>query len=426
MITYEGRPADLEWTRGQFIDLCRWMFNGNCEHNFMLVYRDNCGQAHFAKAKNVRVDRRMTWAWETIIGKSKSKVGIGFYPSNERRMSRWGAIDFDAHDGGAGRARTFAFSALKELQRRPHRYLILGRSGSRGWHLFILTEEFHPVDEWSLFLKRITTRIGAPLRPGCCELFPNETSSGSWPYGIRAPGTWNPKTDQLGLIAFNSTGPLLEKVSALKGETKKEGEKSPFLYHSSRGRAGSHLNDSESFYSGDAADWQRTFAILHGGTRHEQLRQLVHTMLRQVGYPVARRNAKAQYVAARVQTRATLDEHLEEFDSLWAWNIGRWREELSPAELAAYDSLTSETERGLFRVLRNFARFAVEEHRKDFPFSIQHAASRLGVSFQHVSKLRQKFVRLGVIRQTCRARTNAAAARFSWCIPGLRAMDSRQ
>jgi hypothetical protein len=415
----EGRMVDEELTKGEFVELCRYLHNNNRAHEFMLVYRDDYNQPHFAKAKNARVERRVTWAWDTIIGKSKSKVGIGFYPSNEERTSRWGAIDFDAHDGDITRARAFGVSALEVLLRNPRLYLILGTSGSRGWHLFILTEEFYPIDEWTRFLKKLTTRIGAPIRAGCCELFPNETRFGSCPYGIRAPGTWNPKTDQLGLIAFNSTRPLLEKLSARKGERKKEGEKSPFLYHSSCGAAGAQLNDKTGFYSGGDADWQRKFAVLYTGTRHEQLRRLVHTVLRQVGYPVARHHAAAQYLAARVQPRATLAEHLEEFDKLWEWNMDRWREELSSEELAAYDSLKSEAECGLFRVLRNFARLAVGEHRHDFPFSIQHVALRLGVSFQHVSKLRQKFVPLGLIVETQRPRTNSKAARFRWCIPGL-------
>jgi hypothetical protein len=412
----EGRTADQEWTKRQFVELYRWLLNDNCEHDFMLVYRDHCGQPHFAKAKSARAERRITWAWETIIGKSKSKVGIGFYPSNEGRMSRWGAVDFDAHDGDAIRARTFAVSALAVLQRHPRLYLILGTSGSRGWHLFILTEEFYPVDEWTLFLKKLTTRIEAPIRAGCCELFPNETNPGSRPYGIRAPGTWNPKTDQLGLIIFNSTGPLLERLCAPKGEREKEREKSPFLYHSSCGATGAHLNDKERFYAGGNADWQRKFAIRHGGTRHDRLRQLVHTMLRQVGYPVARRNAEAQYLAACVQPRAMLAEHLEEFDELWNWNMGRWTEELSSEELAVHDSLASEIECDLFRILRNFARHAVEQGRPDFPFPIVHDSSRLGVSFQHISILRQRLVQKHVISQTAAAKPNSAAARFAWCL----------
>jgi hypothetical protein len=278
------------------------------------------------------------------------------------------------------------------LVRQPRLYLILTGSGSHGWHLFIFTAEFEQVDQWTLFLKRLTAEIGAPIRPGCCELFPNETSPGSRPHAIRAPGTWNPKTDQLGLIIFNSTGPLLDRLYAPREKPKKERENSPFLYPSSLEAAGAQLNDSKAFYSGGVGDWQARFAITHAGTRHEQLRQLVHAMSRQVGYPIARRNADAQYLAARAQPKATLSEHLEEFDSLWAWNLSRWREELSATELAAYDTLKSETERDLFRVVRNFARLALEQTQSDFPFPIQHVALRLGVTFQRVSQLRKASV----------------------------------
>jgi len=332
-------------------------------------------------------------------------------------MSRWAAVDFDAHDGGAERARAFALRALEVLVRHPQLYLILTGSGSHGWHLFILTAEFQQIDYWTLFLKRLTTEIGAPIRPGCCELFPNETTFGSSPYAIRAPGTWNPKTDRLGLIVFNSTGPLLERLCAAKEKPKKERENSPFLYPSSVEAAGAQLNDSKAFYCGGLADWQTRFAISHGGTRHEQLRQLVHVMSRQVGYRIARRNAEAQYLAARVQPKATLSEHLEEFDSLWQWNLRHCREELSGEELVAYDGLKSETERDLFRVVRNFARLALEQTQPDFPFPIQHVALRLGITFQRISQLRQNFCRMGLISETAPARTNASAARFRWCFP---------
>jgi hypothetical protein len=70
------------------------MLNGNGEHDFLLVYRGDDGQPHFAKAKKAQVNRRITWTWETIIGKAKSKVGIGFYPSDMRRMSRGPAWDW--------------------------------------------------------------------------------------------------------------------------------------------------------------------------------------------------------------------------------------------------------------------------------------------------------------------------------------------
>jgi len=329
----EGRPADREWTKPQFLTLCHFMLNGNGEHDFLHAYRGADGQPHFAKAKKARVNRRITWAWETITGKAKSKFGIGFYPSDMKRMSRWAAVDFDAHDGGAERVRLHSERSRCWSGSRDY-YVILTGSGSHGWHLFILTAEFQQIDYWTLFLKRLTTEIGAPIRPGCCELFPKETTSGSYPYGIRAPGTWNPKTDQLGLIVFNSTGPLLERLCAAKEKPKKERENSPFLYPSSVEAAGAQMNDSKAFYCAGVADWQTRFAISHGGTRHEQLRQLVHVISRQAGYRIARRNAEAQCLAARVQPKATLSEHLEEFDSLWEWNLRHWRGELSGKNLS--------------------------------------------------------------------------------------------
>ena len=95
------------------------------------------------------------------------------------------------------------------------------------------------------------------------------------------------------------------------------------------------------------------------------------------------------------------------------------REELSPAELALHDSFTSTTERDLFRILRNFARLAARLNRPDFAFPLEHVASRLGVTFQYVSKLRRKFAAAGVISQMAAARVNSAATRFRWCVPGL-------
>ena len=62
----------------------------------------------------------------------------------------------------------------------------------------------------------------------------------------------------------------------------------------------------------------------------------------------------------------------------------------------------------------NFARLAVERGRPDFHFSIVNVCSRLGVSFQHISKLRQRLVEKHVISQTAAAKSNSAAARFAW------------
>jgi hypothetical protein len=404
----EGSRADRIWTRAEFLELCDLMRNDNPPHEFLHVYCDPDGVARFVKAKRAQADRRARWSWDTITGKANHKVGIGFYPSNSRGNSRWAAIDFDAHAGGAARAKAFAIAAFQILLSRPEFYLILTTSGSQGWHLFVFSAEFHPVENWVRLLKQVVDQIGAEIRSGLCEIFPNETRQGSRPHAIRAPGTWNPKTNQLGAIFFESIGSLLQK--------KEKKEVSPFLYHSSSEATAHHLNDSKprAFYCGGHKNWLDQFMITQAGTRHAQLRELVCCIFRQVGRQVARWMADAQHKAARFQPNATLSEHLEEFEEFWNWMIERWRFELSDCEQEIFFKLQTETERDLFRILKNFARYAEQKGELDFPFPIQHVADRLGVSFQYVSELRKRFVASCIILLTAPPIINRSAARFRW------------
>jgi hypothetical protein len=124
-----------------------------------------------------------------------------------------------------------------------------------------------------------------------------------------------------------------------------------------------------------------------------------------------------------VQPKATLAEHLEEFEQLWSWMTKQWRVELSPFEREVFARLGTEIECDLFRILRNFAHHARAQEAKDFPFSLQNVAERLDVSFQHVSKLRQRFIHRLIIAQTERAITNRSAARFQWCLQADHAPD---
>jgi hypothetical protein len=406
----EGSRADRILTREDFIRLCNLMRNDNPADEFLRVYCDSDGTAHFVKSKSAKVEQIITWSWDTITGRAKHKVAIGFYPWNSRGQSRWAAIDFDAHDGGAARAKALALTAFQILHGYPQFSLILATSGSEGWHLFAFSAEFHPVEDWIRLLKCVVDKIGAEIKTGICEIFPNETRNGSRPHAIRAPGTWNPKTNQLGAIIFTSIARVLQK------ERKKE--VSSFLYHSIDGAKTGQLNDSgsRSLYCGGHQNWLEQFAITQAGTRHEQLRALVYCIFRQVSHGVSRRMADAQYQAARAQPKATLADHLEELEQLWKWMTDQWRAELSDAERETYVLLGTEIECDLFRILRNFAQYACSQRTKDFPFPIQHGADRLGVSYQYVSKLRQRFVNSSIIVQTAPAITNRSAARFRWGI----------
>ena len=215
--------ADLIWTKNEFLALCRLMHNDNAETEFMHVYRDAAGRPRFVRSKRTLMHRRATWAWDTIVGRAKNNVGIGFYPCNPERMSRWGAMDFDAHDGSGKRARRLAISALKEVRRRElGLYTVLATSGSAGWHLFVFREVFQPIDHWTRLLKQVASCIGAKIMAGICEIFPQETrQTGALPYGIRAPGTWNPKTDEIGLIACSSVELILNSAHNKKKKKKR-------------------------------------------------------------------------------------------------------------------------------------------------------------------------------------------------------------
>ena len=74
-------------------------------------------------------------------------------------------------------------------------------------------------------------------------------------------------------------------------------------------------------------------------------------IFRQVGHLIARRLADEQYNAARIQPKAMLAEHLEEFEELWTWVTNQWRADLSDAEQETFTKLETETQRDLFRIL---------------------------------------------------------------------------
>src|SRR5262249_13854415 len=109
----EGSRADRIWTRNEFVQLCHLMRNGNPPDEFLRVYRDSEGAPHFVKSKSAKVEQIITWSWDTITERANHKVAIGFYPWNPGGQTRWGAIDFDAHDGGAARARPWRSQRFK-------------------------------------------------------------------------------------------------------------------------------------------------------------------------------------------------------------------------------------------------------------------------------------------------------------------------
>jgi len=405
------QKADLVWTKEEFLELCEHMLNGNPSNHFLMAYRDRTsGKAKFAKAKVCQMSDRAKWAWDSVIGRAKSPFGIGFYPSSENRRSRWAAMDFDAHDGGGERARDLALKAFHLLYRQPQLFVVLATSGSEGWHLFAFSRELHPVDEWARLLKQVVNWIGSEIRPGLCEIFPGGANGGIG-YGIRAPGTWNPKYGTFGLIAF-------ENVKSLLCQRERRERVNPFLARETHSGSSDEFPDRRKVdtFRGNWDEWRGDFAITLPRTRHAQLKALVLHTFRQVGREVARMNAGAQYAEAKASMEANATEHVAEFAELWKWAAEKWSCELSERERKFHDALSTENERDAFRIVRNFARLADMNGHPDFPFVRESVAHRLGVTGPGAAKIRDKLVRLGALTLTAHYVPNKSANRYRWVL----------
>jgi hypothetical protein len=386
----------------------------------MIPYRKEDGTAHFAKAKTARVDRRASWAWDTITGNAKKQASIGFYPRNADGKSHWAAMDFDGSDGhGDGddeSAREKALNAFRLLLRHSELFVVLCTSGSSGWHLFVFTRDLHPIEDWIRLLKQAAAMVGANIRKGECEIFPSDTR-GRIGYGIRAPGTWNPKHDTFSLIAFENVSSLLSAHrSQFALGTNEERKRVSLSSRSKDGVEGFDLTyrSERPLYRGEFDKWQGRFAITQPRTRREKLKAMADHIFRQVSQEVARRNAELQYNEKTVTTAATLSEHLQEFDELWDWWETQWLAELSESERKKFDALrTDSNDRAAFRIIKNFSQL-VNGPEDDFKIVAEHLATRLGVTLQTACNIRLRFCDSRILHQTATYVPQKLAARFRW------------
>jgi hypothetical protein len=400
-----AQRADVVWTKSDFLALCAHMANENDPSFFMIPYRDATGKAQFAKSRKPRCERHAIWAWDTITGKAKTRASIGFYPRNSHNASRWGAMDFDTHDGETDRAREWAFAAFQLLLRHPELFVVLATSGGGGWHLFIFSREFHHVEDWERLLKQAAAFIGADIKKGSCEIFPSETR-GSTGYGIRAPGSWNPKSDSFGLIAFENVAPLcLGKENLFRYMSTHEARSVEFTYCR-----------KARLYRGQKEHWREKFAITAPRMRRDKLKHLVEHIFRQVGYETALGNAELQYSEATVAPQSSIEEHRQDFKKLWSWFEDQWLLELTQAEREKLDILTTDNERSAFRIIKSFSRARRNDNEDDFKIQCESLGARLGITLQGAAKLRRKFESLGIIEKTRDCEPGKLAARFIWIL----------
>jgi hypothetical protein len=416
----EGQRADVVWTEGDFKALCGLMLNENPPNHFLRAWIDKAGKPQFAKAlTRHNAEWYAGWAWDTTIGKAKVQTSIGFYPSNEKKESRWAAIDFDAHNGEFDQARKWSLEAFQLLLRQPQLYLILCASG-KGYHLFIYTRELHPIGRWIPLLKQVCEWIGAPIADGSCEIFPNERAE-SQPCGraIRAPGVWNPKNNTFSLIEAETVGPLLEMLP--RTWSSGVGKVTNALPCNSSALS---LHESKGNYS--FTQWSAStrpivekilarYPIAQKGTRHGVLVQLVGHLSKKFGREAAQRIVEEHYRLNEENIRSARDVHLRDFTAAWEGMRKKLVSELSDAEKQAFDGLKTEHQREGFLIVYAFAGAAEHKKENDFLISQASLADRLSITRPGAGDVIRK-LRESVIAQTQAYVRQKQPARYRWLL----------
>ena len=329
----------------------------------------------------------------------------------------------DAHDGDRERARSIAAKLFAVARQDVQLLVVLASSGNGGWHLFLFTTEFRPCGQWTRLLRQIADMAGVQLAKGHVEIFPNDTR-GKIGYGIRAPGTWNPKTGRCGLIAFEtvSNSPLLLETAQLlsspkettslsaRGTTREEKTSSPSRENLP---LSSPSREILPLFRGEREQWATEFAITAPRQRHEQLTRLVGAAFRQCGRDVAEENARLQYEEAQPRPQSSLAEHLQEFGEAWQGMEREWIASLAPPERDLFDELTTPTEKSAFRIIESWSR-REGNNAQNFYINVEALARRLGMSLRGAGMLRQRFCKLGILTKISDYVPQKKSACFAW------------
>ncbi len=411
-LSWQPKPATAVWTQSEWTSLSEHLHNDNPATHFVMGFRDQQLCKKYVRSKRLEVQRAISWAWASIGRAPKSRLAFVPYARNDRQQSRWGGMDFDAHHGESERARQLAWAAFRVFLNLPDLAVILETSGSGGWHVWAITLDFHPVEEWVRLLSDVAATIGTIITDGVCEIFPHSAASVAFGKGMRAPGSWNPSTDRCNEIVWENTRTSLEPV--LSGKSKNVslignglGKHFPDIE-----RNFLSLSPSSSLYR--CQELLTKLSIRMPATRNQQLAALVGEVFHQVGHAVARQFALAQFRQKTVATQATETEHLDSFERLWQGLVGHWSNSLSIDERNIYDRLRTDNERDAFRIIRSYARKAKTDAQADFPIARDNLAERLGVSGKGAAWLRDKLVALGAITKTADYVPNKSSMRFRW------------
>jgi hypothetical protein len=409
LMSLQPRRANVVWTQSEWTALCEHLHNGNGATQFVMGFCDKDGCKKYVRSKKLLVHRGISWSWSSIAGSPKSRLAFVPYSTNDQQQSRWGGMDFDAHNGESDRARELALAAFRLLLNTPGLAVILETSGSGGWHVWAISPDFHSTSDWIRLLKSVAAGIGTVIVAGVCEIFPPDSLPSRYGKGMRAPGCWNPSTDKHNEIVWENCRTSLESV--LSGKSKISPLNSKGLER--------HFPDTKKETSFSVSLYRETellhkLGITTASSRNDKLSSLVGEVFHQVGRDMAQRLAVAQFRTKTTVTKADETEHMASFETLWAGLDDKWKATLSVLEREIFARLETDNERDAFRIVQSFGRKAQQDGTVDFPIVRDSLADRLGVTGNGAGWIRDKLARLEVIEKTANYVPNKSAARFKW------------
>jgi hypothetical protein len=179
-----------KYSPDQVRQLYEFLHNGNPQYRYVFGFRRKAEPIykHADRFKRLPVSKSIDWAIRTLggIGQIERRHCYVPLPNNPSGHSRWGGLDFDAHnEGELARASDLAIRAFLHVVDEPL-FTVLETSGV-GFKLWMIANEFRAVSWWATFLEGIVCAIGARPQSGVVELFPSRDPK---KYGCGAGSIW--------------------------------------------------------------------------------------------------------------------------------------------------------------------------------------------------------------------------------------------
>jgi len=168
------------------------------------------------------------------------------------------------------------------------------------------------------------------------------------------------------------------------------------------------------------------------GRRNTALVELTAFLYRAVGYEVAKLFIGQFYSEGQNQFNDSFDQHIHEFDSMWASLDRDYHESLNVLERDVYLAFVKGVEKEAFRICRDLSNLDPQEYEAgQFYISNDHLGLRLKIQSSQANRILRKFVNSGILKievpgvrrergKPCKATV------YRWCLLGCYSEEQRE